>query len=336
MEFGAVGFLYLLLLVPLLIGSYILLLKRKRSVLRYSNVALVKEVVDKTSWFKRHGPSLFLLIAVILAVVSLSKPQAEITMPYDRKTYIIAMDTSGSMMAEDMKPTRLSVMKQAVIQFIRDNTAYKAQIGLVSYDYTSYTLARPTSDGEMLERYVTHLISNGGTAMGEGIIESLNLIYPKGSIIPDEELTPENIDKVTTHYKPGENDLAVIILLSDGDSSMGIEPIPVARAAAKLGIRVYTIGLGTKDTKLDLTGGSGIMTNVELNETLLKDIATITHGEYHKAEDANSLKQIYGDIATKFLLETRDVDITYLFAAAAAFFMIIAFVLATLWMSVKI
>lgn len=333
MEFGAAGFLYLLILIPILIGAYIFLIRRKRNIVRYSDISIIKEASLKTSWFKRHGPALFLLLAISASLIALAKPEAEITMPYDRKTYIIAMDTSGSMLAEDLAPTRLRVMKNAVINFIKENTAYKAQIGLVSYDWTSYRIASPTSEGERLTVYVDSLRANGATAMGDGMLESLNLIYPSGTVFPDEEITDRNIEEVPHLYQPGENDLAVIILLSDGDYSVGIDPKQVARAAAKLGVRVYTIGLGTKDSTLNI---GGQMTNVSFNEGLLKEIALTTVGEYWKAENEEALNKAYGSIATKFMLETRDIDVTYLFAALAAFLMIVAFILGTFWMSVRL
>lgn len=331
MNFTSPDFLYLLLLIPVLVLAYIRLIKSKNTVVKYSDISLIKQAV-KFSWFKRHGPPLLLLIAIILSIVAISKPEATVTLPFNRKTYIVTMDTSGSMMAEDMSPTRVQVMKNAVTKFIKDNIPYGVQIGLVAFSNGSTVISPPTANEELLVTNVSSMFAEGSTAMGDGLLSSLNLIFPKGSIIDDEEITEYNLDKVVHFYDAGKNNQAVIILLSDGDNSVGIDPIEVARVTAKLGIRVYTIGLGTSEGMVKI---GETLSRAEINEDLLKQIANITRGQYWKAENESTLKKIYGDITSQLIMERRHMDITYVFAALSALFMIIACSLSMVWSGIR-
>lgn len=321
-------FLFLLIIIPCLITAYYWLSNRKKSVIRVSSLHIIKESQGKLSWIKRFLPGILLLLSIVSVIIALTDPIATYSFLYDRKTYIVAMDTSGSMMAEDIEPNRLRVMKNAVNNFVQENIRYSARIGLVKFDYFATTILSPTSDGKFLTAGIDSLVAYGGTAMGEGLIKSLNLIFPKGSILPDAEITSENLDQIGHHYDTGTNESAVIILISDGDNTIGIDPLKVARVADNLGVRIYTIGLGTKNSLLNI-GGS--MVNVDINEELLKTVANITGGEYWKAEDEKALNNVYGNISSKLSLERTTANLSWLFSAIAAICMITAFVLSILW-----
>lgn len=327
--------------LPALVALYFVLLKRrKKQALRYSSLGLLRPALGRSGW-RRHVPPVLFLVAIALLALAAARPAALVLLPSERETVILAIDVSGSMRADDVAPTRLAAAQAAAKAFIAD-TPRSTQIGLVTFAGSAALVELPTSDHERLFQSIEQLQLQNATAVGSGILISLKAIFPDqqfdvfprgltsaaaGATWPP---TPED-KKPVKPVPPGSNKNAVIILLTDGQTTTGPDPVDAARLAAARGVRVFTVGVGTPGGKI-LTG-EGWSIRVRLDEDALKAIADLTRGEYFYAGNAPDLTRIYQTLQSKLVLEKRETEITALFAAAAALFAVAAGALSLLWFS---
>lgn len=318
MKFANSLVLYLLLLIPFLIAGYSYLITRKHKALKYSSLGIVKQSLANSwgSLIKRHIPAVFMLLAVSLLGVAAAGPQTSITLPFNRPTIILALDVSGSMGAEDIKPNRMDAMTTAVKEFISEQDS--ARIGLVPFDGHAYNLMEPTASKTRLLFALNGLQIGDYTAIGEGMLVSLQQIFPEMDFTKP---IPEPV-------KPGTYSTAIIVVLTDGQNTFGVDPKDVARIAADLGVKVFTIGYGTDDPSMDQDGFS---VNVAVDETTLKLIADVTKGEYFKATNSDGLKKVYQEVSSRLFLEKHYTDVTYLFCFGAFVLMFIGAVCSLLW-----
>ena len=333
--------LWLLLAVPVLIGLYVLLLRRKKKqVLRYASLGMVRDAMGAGQRLRRHVPPLLFLLALIVLVVAIARPTATITLPSQHETIILAMDVSGSMRAADVEPNRIGAAQAAARAFIADQPA-SARIGVVSFAATASVVQPPTRNREDLLAAIDRFQLQRGTAVGSGILVSLKTIFPDVEFDlrasnPRDEARAVPLDKAGASAKaapktvpPGSYTSAAIILLSDGQTTTGPNPIEAARMAAERGVRVFTVGIGTPNG--EILGAEGWSMRVRLDEESLKTIASVTHGEYFYASNAMDLKKVYESLNTRLALETRQTEITALLAAAAAVITLLAAFLSMLW-----
>ncbi|HCX13987.1 MAG TPA: ABC transporter ATP-binding protein, partial [Rhodospirillaceae bacterium] len=336
--------LYLLLTVPLLVVAYFLLLRRKNlTAIRYSGLSTVKDALGAGQKFRRHIPPFLFLLALIVMITAIARPAAVITLPTQRDTVILAMDVSGSMRAVDVEPSRLVAAQDAARTFVAEQPS-STRIGIVAFAGTALTVQPPTFVREdilgSIERFTTHR----GTAIGSGILASLQELFPSanfdlgdmghdrwrnqrrrgrplGSLSGMERsLGPimggeEETQKEEEPAEPGSYQSAAIILLTDGQATTGPDPIEAAHLAAKKGVRVYTVGIGTPEGAT--LGFQGWSMRVRLDEETLKSIADITRGEYFYAGSAIDLKKIYQGLNAQLVLEKKETEITALFSALA-------------------
>jgi Ca-activated chloride channel family protein len=333
--------LWLLLAVPALIGIYILLLRRKKKqVLRYASLGMVRDAMGAAQRLRRHVPPLLFLLALIVLIVAIARPTATITLPSQHETIILAMDVSGSMRAADVEPNRIGAAQAAARAFIADQPA-SARIGVVSFAATASVVQPPTRNREDLLAAIDRFQLQRGTAVGSGILVSLKTIFPDVEFDlrasnPRDDPRAVPLDKAGASAKaapktvpPGSYTSAAIILLSDGQTTTGPNPIEAARMAAERGVRVFTVGIGTPNG--EILGAEGWSMRVRLDEESLKTIANVTHGEYFYASNAMDLKKVYESLNTRLALETRQTEITALLAAAAAVITLLAAFLSMLW-----
>jgi Ca-activated chloride channel homolog len=333
--------LWLLLAVPALIGIYILLLRRKKKqVLRYASLGMVRDAMGAGQRLRRHVPPLLFLLALIVLIVAIARPTATITLPSQHETIILAMDVSGSMRAADVEPNRIGAAQAAARAFIADQPA-SARIGVVSFAATASVVQPPTRNREDLLAAIDRFQLQRGTAVGSGILVSLKTIFPDVEFDlrasnPRDDPRAVPLDKAGASAKaapktvpPGSYTSAAIILLSDGQTTTGPNPIEAARMAAERGVRVFTVGIGTPNG--EILGAEGWSMRVRLDEESLKTIANVTHGEYFYASNAMDLKKVYESLNTRLALETRQTEITALLAAAAAVITLLAAFLSMLW-----
>lgn len=339
-------FLWLLLVVPLLVLAYAWLLRRKKKLaVRYASLAMVRDAMGAGQRMRRHVPPALFLLSLTLMIVAVARPQAMMMLPSQHETIILAMDVSGSMRAADVEPNRLAAAQAAARAFVNDQPGH-TRVGIVSFAGTAAVVQPPTRTKEDIIAAIDRFQLQRGTAVGAGILVSLKLIVPDvefdlRSWNPRVDAKAAPLDKVQRRGEksdkadppkpvpPGSFSSAAIILLTDGQTTTGPDPIESARIAAERGVRVFTVGVGTE--KGEMIGAEGWSMRVRLDEASLKQIANVTQGEYFYAGTASDLKKVYEVLNSKLVFEQKQQEITALFAAAAALLAVIAAVLSMLW-----
>ncbi|MDQ8021790.1 MAG: VWA domain-containing protein [Moraxellaceae bacterium] len=348
MTFNWPHMLWLLLLLPLLILFYVLLMRRKKkSVLPFAQLGLVREALGRGQRWRRHVPPVLFLGALAAMLVAVARPVATITLPMQQETIILAMDVSGSMRAADVEPNRLEAAQAAAKAFLEDLPTY-TKVGIVAFAATASVVQAPTTNREDLISAIDRFQLQRGTATGSGIVVSLATLFPRAGIDissliygrddPRRERDNENrpIGSANGEEKeefkpvpPGSYTSAAVILLSDGARTTGPDPLEAAKMAADRGVRVFTVGIGTKDG--DTIGFEGWSMRVRLDEESLKGIAEMTRGEYFYAGSAVDLKKVYQTLNSRLTLEKRNTEVSALFAAAAALLATLAAALSLWW-----
>jgi Ca-activated chloride channel family protein len=343
--------LWLLLAVPLLVAAYVWVLRRKKkAALRYASLSMVKDAMGSGQRLWRHVPPLLFLGALIIMLAAVARPAAIVSLPYQHETVILAMDVSGSMRAQDVEPNRLVAAQAAARSFVADQPR-TTKVGVVAFAGTASLVQPPTQNREDILAAIESFQLQHATAIGSGILVSLKAIFPDAEF----DLQSSNPRRVasrdssaaggargapidqprpapTPQHKPvppGSYNSAAIILLTDGQTTTGPDPIQAAQMAAERGVRVFTVGVGTVDGQI--LRGEGWSMRVRLDEETLKNIANITRGEYFLASTASDLKKVYQSLNARFVLEKKETEITALFSAAAAVFALLAGLLSLLW-----
>ena len=333
--------LWLLLALPALVALYLWLLRRrKQAVLRYANLALVKEAIGSGQRWRRHVPPALFLLALAAMILATARPAAVITLPSQHDTVVLAMDVSRSMLAEDVQPNRITAAQAAARAFIADQPA-RTRIAIVAFAGTASVVQAPTNSREDLLAAIDRFQLQRATAIGNAIIVSLATIFPEAKIdiaavnatrrgggIPLDPNPSPNAPAFKP-VPPGSYTGAVIILLTDGQATTGVDPIEAARMAADRGVRIFTVGIGTKEGEILRTEGWSM--RVRLDEESLKTIADLTRGEYFYAGTALDLKKVYETLNAKLVMETRQTEVTALFAALAAVLAALAAGLSLWW-----
>jgi Ca-activated chloride channel family protein len=302
---------------------------------------MVKEAMSAGQSIRRHIPALLFLIALMAMIVAIARPAAVVTLPSQHRTIILAMDVSGSMRATDVQPNRITAAQNAAKAFVTDQPA-NVRIGVVSFAGTAAVVQAPTQNREDIIAAIDRFQLQRATAIGSGIIVSLATIFPDAGIdvssliygrdgprgMPLDQ-TGKTEKKDFKPVAPGSYTSAAIILLTDGQRTTGPDSIDAARMAADRGVRIFTVGFGTKSG--ETIGFEGWSMRVRLDEDTLKTIANITRGEYFYAGTATDLKKVYETLNSRFLMEKKDMEISALFAAGAAVTALLSAALSLLW-----
>jgi Ca-activated chloride channel family protein len=335
--------LWLLACIPLLVLGYWLLLRRKKKLaVRYASLTMVRDAMGAGQRLRRHVPPLLFLIALALMIAAIARPQAVVMLPSQHETIILAMDVSGSMRAADVEPNRLAAAQAAARAFVNDQPSH-TRVGVVSFAGTAAVVQPPTRTKEDIIAAIDRFQLQRGTAVGAGILVSLKLVFPElefdlrnwnprldqSKSAPLDRAQRKGEKEPPKPVPPGSYASAAIILLTDGQTTTGPDPIESARIAAERGVRVFTVGVGTE--KGEMIGSEGWSMRVRLDEASLKQIANITQGEYFYAGTAGDLRKVYEVLNAKLVFEQRQTEITALFAAAAALFAVAAALLSMLW-----
>ena len=345
MSFQWPELLWALAALPLLVGAYLLLQRRrKRLAMRYANLSLVREALERGAGWRRHVPPLLILAAIATMIVATARPETTILLPSKQETIILAIDVSGSMRATDVQPTRIAAAQDAARAFIKDLPS-TVRVGIVTFAGTASLVQPPTSSRDDLLGAIDRFQVQRGTAVGSAILVSLKTIVP--DVVFD--LRSENprpkpsgsaralgsgdptkpLKEPPPPVEPGSHGSAVIVLLTDGQTTTGPDPAESAKMAAERGVRVYTVGVGTP--KGEVIAAEGWSMRVRLDEDALKNIANLTRGEYFYAGTADELRKVYDALNTRFVFEKKTIEVTALFAAAAALMTIAAAALSVLW-----
>ena len=332
--------LWMALLLPLLPLIYLWLLKRRRkTALRLANLDLAKLAAGKSISWRRHLPPTLLLLGFAALIVAAARPMAVITLPTDQQTIILAMDVSISMRAADIAPNRISASQVAAKRFAAE-LPRNVRIGVVAYGGTAQLVQVPTLSREDVAAAIDRFQLQRGTAIGSGIVISLATIFPKGGIdvsqiTGDRNLTDAlNGDTESDRHEfkpvpPGSYESAAIVLLTDGQNTTGPDPIAAAQMAADRGVKVFTVGFGTKDG--EVIGFEGWSMRVRLDERTLKKVANLTEGQYFYADSGADLTLVYEALKSRLVLEKRETEVTALFADLAGLLILLAVALSVWW-----
>jgi Ca-activated chloride channel homolog len=330
--------LWLLLLLPLLVLTYVWLLKRRRrTTVRLASVSVAKLALGKGPGWRRHVPPLLMLLAIGVLLLATARPMATITLPLAQRTIILAMDVSGSMRAEDVKPNRLVASQEAAKAFV-NNLPREVKVGVVSFAGTAAVVQAPTTSRDDVIAAIDRFQLQRGTATGSGIVLSLATLFPDDGIeiqhITGQRNMPAEIgkkkdEKPFTPVPPGSYNSAAVIMLTDGQRTTGPDPLDAAKMAADRGIRVYTVGIGT--TSGEVIGFEGWSMRVRLDEETLKNISVLTHGEYFYAGTAEDLKKVYESLSAKMVVERKETELSAFFAGFGALLAVLAAGLSVWW-----
>jgi Ca-activated chloride channel family protein len=341
--------LWLLLAVPGLVAAYLWLRRRRKKVaLRFASLAVVREAMGRSPGWRRHVPPVLLLMAITALVIAAARPGARITLPSDHRTIVLAIDVSLSMRANDIEPTRLGAAQAAAKEFVKAQPA-DVRVALVSFAGSAAVVQPPTRSRDELVAAIDRLELQRHTAIGSGILTSLQTLFPEQA----EELTAANVPggmarafeqaqrgrsldekpapakKAFQPVPAGSHRSAAIILLTDGRRTTGPDPIDAARMAAERGVRVYTVGFGTAEGAAVSFDGWSIY--MRFDEEALKGIADVTKATYYHAKSSAELVKVYEALNAQYVFERTYTEVAALFAAAAAVLTILAGTLSILW-----
>ena len=329
--------LWALIAVPLLVLLYVWLLRRrKKTAIRYASLTLVKEAMGKAAAWRRHLPPALLLVAVSALLFAAARPTAVISLPSQQETIILAIDVSGSMRATDVLPDRITAAKEAAKAFVTE-LPRSVRIAVVQFAGTAAVVQAPTLSRDDVIAAIDRFQLQRGTATGSGIVLSLATIFPEAGIdlsqiTGQRNMPPGPNDKPKADFtpvQPGSYGSAAIIMLTDGQRTTGPDPMEAAKMAADRGVRVYTVGVGTKDG--ETIGFEGWSMRVRLDEDTLKSIASLTRADYFYAGTAADLKKVYQGLSTRLVDEKKETEISALFAALGALLVVIAAGLSVWW-----
>jgi Ca-activated chloride channel family protein len=338
--------LWLMLAVPAIVVVYLLVLRRKKKIaLRYASLSMVQQAMGASRRFRRHIPPLIFLLALISMLIAISRPAAVVTLPYQYETVILAIDASGSMRAADVSPTRIAAAQAAARSFVADQPR-STRLAVVSFAATASVVQPPTLNREDILAALDRIQLQRGTAIGSGILVSLKILVPdleydmrSSNPRPGGTREASRGTPIDTPAKgqptdskpapPGSYASAAIILLSDGQTTAGPDPIEAAKMAAERDVRVFTVGIGTVSG--EILGAEGWSMRVRLDEEALKTIANVTKAEYFYAGTATDLTKIYKTLNSRLVLEKKATEVTALFAAAGAIFALLSGLLSLLW-----
>ena len=290
--FAQPHYFYLLILVPILVAWYIFRLSRNHADLRLSSTAGFDGLRSSVKIILYHGLFVVRMLAITLLIIALARPQSSLRkqdIKVEGIDIVLAMDISGSMLAQDFKPDRLEASKEVAAEFIDGRP--DDRIGLVIFSGESFTQCPLTTDHAVLKNLFNDIKSgmiNDGTALGDGLATAVS------------------------HLRSSTAISKVIILLTDGVNNAGsVDPLSAAEIAKMYGIRIYTIGIGsTGMAPYPVQTPFGIQLQpmqVEIDETLLRNVSAITDGKYFRATNNTKLRNVYHEIDK---LEKSKIDVT--------------------------
>ena len=309
MSFASPPFLLSLLVVPLAaLALHLRSGRRPRHALRFPGVATLAQVIAPTPRWRRLGPTALFLAALAVLTVALARPQTTVAVPRERASVVLVTDVSRSMRADDVKPSRLAAAREAGLAFL-DQVPDELPVGSVTFSDETEIVESPTEDHDEARAVLDGLVADGGTASGDGLAAALSLV--RGG------------------ERDGEPPPAAIVLLSDGESTVGRDPEEVAREAGRRGVPIYTVALGTETAVVRGPDGSALP--VPPDPEALRDVARASGGRAFEAEDADELDSVYERLGSRLGTREQTREITAGFAGAGAALLLAAAALSLRW-----
>src|SRR5215469_2920101 len=332
-----------LLVIPLVFATWWLTRRRRRrAAVRVTSIALVRAALPGRSRWRRRVPAALLTLGLAVLAVGAARPQATVPVASSSATIMLTLDVSGSMCSTDVKPNRITAAEQTASAFIKSQ-AGGPRIGLVAFAATAVVLVPPTTDTQQLLGALGGLTTSFGTAIGEGILTSLDAIAQV-----DPSVAPTGAT-VSRDRGAGYAD-DVIVVLTDGSNNRGVDPQTAAKEAANRGVRVFTIGYGTDNPAplacssdqfggfggggtfgggLGGYGGAGGLLNADYGA--LRQISRITGGTFYRAQDADQLNSALGKLPASLNIVHKHLDLASWFAAIGGLLIASAVALSLWW-----
>ncbi|MDN5804634.1 MAG: VWA domain-containing protein [Microlunatus sp.] len=304
LSFLAPDRLWLLVLIPLLVGGYLLLVWKRSSKRKAMGQTMFDLVIPKDRSWVRHVAVGLSILSLLTLTLAFAKPKDQVSVPRERATIVVTIDVSLSMEAADVEPNRLEAAKSAAADFVR-SLPPKFNVALVSFAGTATTLVPPSLDRGAVTAAIEALRPQPSTAIGEGIYTSLAAIAQ----VPPDPTDPEAVAP------------ARIVLLSDGKTQVGRPSDQAAREAREQNVPIYTIAYGTEDGYIEV---SGRREPVPVDRVELQRVARISGGQAYTAASAGELKEVYEDIGSSVGKEKVDREVTSRYAGFGLAFAILA------------
>jgi Ca-activated chloride channel family protein len=317
MSFLAPERLWLLIAVAALAVAYVLLQRRRpRYAMRFTNLALLDRVAPRRPGWRRHLPAGLFLLMLVLLVTGFARPAAEVRVPRERATVMVVFDTSPSMEAVDVAPSRLLAARNAAHAFI-DQLPLRFNVGLVTFSGSAAVIVPPTLDRDAVLASVERLEATGqGTAIGDAIVTALGAIanFDAQNNAAQNNAAQNNAAQDNRAADPPP---ARIVLLSDGGNTAGASPRAGAAEAAAAGVPVSTIAYGTPGGTVEIQGRS---IPVPADGPTLRQVAEETGGTFYEAASGEELRQVYEDIGSSvgYRTERREISARFIGLALAA------------------
>jgi Ca-activated chloride channel family protein len=311
-SFGAPWFLAGLMAVPLLVWAYVAREQtRARAGAAFVSAPLRPSVVQWQPGWRRHLPILLAALALVVLLLALARPERTVAVPAEQARIVMVTDTSGSMQATDVQPTRLRAVQRAADDFL-DQVPRKVRVGAVVFDHRAQLAQTPTLDRAAVRQVIDTMQPHGGTATGDAMQVALDAL--KGR--PGER------------HPPG-----AIVLLSDGKVTSGRDPLVVAQAAKRQQIPVYTVALGTPQGEITVRerGGTTRVEKVPPDPETLRRVAQISGGKSFNVADAEKLDDVYKSLGSQVATKDEKREITAWLAGCALALLVAASIPQLMW-----
>ena len=291
MRFHVPLVLWALAIVPILVALYLVSLRRRRrAVAAFASPAMLPDIAPTTPGWRRHLVPALVLGSIVMLLLAAARPEARAAVPRERATVMLAVDSSLSMRATDIAPTRLGAAKAAITRFLGELPA-PFRVGAVAFAGTARVLCPPTDDRDALAQSLAAVQPSKGTVVGDGLIESIRAL---------------RADWADAGRAP-----AVVLLLSDGnDTGSEISPLEAAREAERLGVRVYSVSLG------DPTGPSDVKPRPP-DVPMLRSIAQATSGRFYPAATGRDLADVWRELGSRVATSIEYRELTFAFVTVA-------------------
>ncbi|GAB3436051.1 vWA domain-containing protein [Flindersiella endophytica] len=314
MRFESPVWLWLLVVAAGLVVAYLVMQRRRsRYAVRFATLPMLAKVAPKRPGWRRHLPAAAFLAALVVLTLAIARPVADVRVPRERATVIVALDVSVSMEATDVAPDRARVAKEAAAAFI-ENLPDQFNVGLVTFAGSATVASSPSRDHQAGIAAVRGAELSGGTAIGEAVFAGLDAV-----------------SRVDAQAQAGEDPPpARIVLLSDGHNTMGRSPTAAAEAATEAGVPVSTIAYGTQDGTIEIDGQQ---VPVPVDADALGRLAQNTGGRSYTAETDTELRGVYDDLESSIGWTVEERDITTLVAGVSLAVALLAGIGSLLWFS---
>jgi Ca-activated chloride channel family protein len=314
MSFGNPLVLVALVLLPVAVAYYVAGERRRRVAARaFASDAMLASVAPRQPRWRRHAPLVFYGLALAVLVIAAAKPRTTTAVPVDRATIMLLNDVSGSMQARDVRPNRLVAAREAARAFV-DKVPHTVRVGIVAFNQNARTLQPPTTDHADLNAALDQLRASGTTATGDALNAALTILQRQPGVL-------------------GKRPPSAIVLLTDGASRRGQDPVAVAKQAARLKIPIYTVALGTPEGTIRARkpGGGTVVRSVPPDPASLEAIARASRGKAFSAEDADQLSTVYKSLGHQLGTRKAKREVTAAFVGGALILLVFGSAMSLRW-----